>query len=127
MRRPLYVIPVSAVLAMALLGFLRGSVAAGAGAGNAANGKALYAKVKCDICHGKQGKGDGPAAKSLKPPPTNFSDVKIMCKISDKQLSNVIKNGGPAEKKAATMPSFKSKLKDSEINDIVAYLRTLAK
>lgn len=125
MRRPLYVVPVSAVLAMALLGFLRGSVAAGAG--NAANGKALYAKVKCEICHGKEGKGDGPAAKSLKPPPTNFSDVKLMCKMSDKQLSNVIKNGGPAEKKAATMPSYKSKLKDSEINDIVAYLRTLAK
>lgn len=34
-------------------------------------GKASYAK-NCVACHGKGGEGDGPAARSLKPPPENL-------------------------------------------------------
>ena len=107
--------------------FIASSGLTAAAKGNAAKGKKLYAQTKCQVCHGVNGKGDGPAAKSLKPPPTNFADAKRMSKRTDKQLFNVLKNGGPAEKLAATMPAYKDKLKDAEINDVVTHLRTLAK
>lgn len=37
-----------------------------------ASGKDMYLQY-CAACHGKEGKGDGPAAKALKVPPTNLS------------------------------------------------------
>ena len=38
-----------------------------------ARGERLYAQ-ECATCHGPSGKGDGPGARSLRPPPRNFSD-----------------------------------------------------
>lgn len=39
-----------------------------------ARGAALYAE-QCASCHGADGKGDGPSAKGLEPPPIAFTDV----------------------------------------------------
>jgi FtsP/CotA-like multicopper oxidase with cupredoxin domain len=36
-------------------------------------GQKLY-QQHCVVCHGKEGRGDGPAAKSMDPPPANFLD-----------------------------------------------------
>ena len=37
-------------------------------------GSVLYATNGCAACHGQEGRGDGPIAKTLKPPPRNFRD-----------------------------------------------------
>jgi len=39
---------------------------------SAASGEEMY-KSYCAACHGKDGKGDGPAASALKTPPANLS------------------------------------------------------
>lgn len=39
-----------------------------------AKGKTLY-ETMCSTCHGTDGKGDGPAGLTLKPPPRNFHDL----------------------------------------------------
>jgi mono/diheme cytochrome c family protein len=94
--------------------------------GNAAKGKALFDQ-NCVTCHGPKGKGDGPAAAALKPKPQNLSDKATMGKLKNQDIAKVIKNGGAAAGKSPLMPPFGGSLKDSDIQDVVAYIRTLAK
>jgi len=94
------------------------------------NGDPKAGKIKYDAscvgCHGATGKGDGAAAAALNPKPGDFTDGKTMISLSDKYLFNIIKNGGVAEKKSPLMPAG-PKLKDQEVWDMVAYIRSLAK
>lgn len=92
--------------------------------GNADNGKSLFA-AKCVTCHGSAGKGDGAAAASLTPKPRNLTDGAYMKTLSDQHLTDVLKKGGAAVGKSPLMPA--SGLKDEEISDMVAFLRTLSK
>ncbi len=39
-----------------------------------AAGQRLYAANGCGTCHGMSGRGDGPVAKTLNPPPRDFRD-----------------------------------------------------
>ena len=88
-------------------------------------GKAKY-DVNCAGCHGKTGKGDGPAAAAINPKPQDHTDGKIMNALSDQYLFDIIKKGGAAVKKAPIMPANEKKLSDQEIWDVVAYIRSLA-
>jgi mono/diheme cytochrome c family protein len=47
--------------------------------GKAADGQGLF-KSYCASCHGPVGKGDGPVAKSIKPPP---SDLTVLARRND--------------------------------------------
>jgi mono/diheme cytochrome c family protein len=88
-------------------------------------GKVKY-DVNCAGCHGKTGKGDGPAAAALNPKPQDHTDGKIMNALSDQYLFDIIKKGGVAVKKAPIMPANEKKLSDQEIWDVIAYIRSLA-
>jgi mono/diheme cytochrome c family protein len=74
-------------------------------------------KVQCSMCHGSKGKGDGPVAAMHTPRPSNFTDAKLMEKVSDDSLAKVISLGRNA------MPAFKKMLTEEEIRDVVAYVR----
>ncbi len=102
------------------------SIAFAAAPGDAAKGKEIYGK-SCVGCHGPAGKGDGPAASALNPKPTNLADKAAMSKLDDAALTNVIAKGGVAVGKSPIMPSFNTQLKDQDIKDVVAYIRSLAK
>ena len=88
-------------------------------------GKAKY-DANCVGCHGATGKGDGAAAAALTPKPQDHTDGNTMNALSDKDLFDIIKDGGAAVKKAAFMPASNKKLTDQEIWDMVAYIRSLA-
>lgn len=94
--------------------------------GNADKGKALFAR-QCASCHGSGGKGDGAAAAALNPKPTNLTDKTYMAGLKDEQLIEVIKKGGGAVGKSPLMPPFGAALKDQDVRDVVAFLRSLAK
>lgn len=81
----------------------------------------------CVKCHGPGGKGDGPAAATLSTSPRNFTDCAAMAKISDDTMFNVIKNGGAAAGLSKDMQAWSSGFEDSEIHDLVAYVRTFCK
>jgi len=56
-------------------------------------GKNLYDN-KCQICHGADGKGNGPAASSFNPRPVNLTDSKFwQQKDIDKTITNTIEHG----------------------------------
>ncbi|RMF93832.1 MAG: cytochrome c [Nitrospinota bacterium] len=93
--------------------------------GNAEAGKKIYQQF-CASCHGASGRGDGPAAAALNPKPRNFTDKELMSQKSDERLFNVIKKGGAANGLSPVMPPWGASLKDSQIWDLIAYIRTLA-
>ena len=86
-------------------------------------GKSIYA-ANCTACHGESGKGDGPGAGVLKPPPRDHTDYAYMSTLTDKQIADVIKMGG-AIKGRPLMPSHPQIL-GPDMDALVAYIRTLS-
>lgn len=95
--------------------------------GDAASGKAVFEK-KCALCHGSEGKGDGPGAPTLDPKPRDFTKglYKIRTTASgqpptDTDLFRVITEGMIG----TSMPGWKV-LPEKDRWDLVAYLKTFA-
>ena len=79
-------------------------------------GRQLF-KQNCIVCHGAEGRGDGPAAASLKPQP---ADLAFMAgHHPDGDLAWKIANGRGA------MPAWKGRLSDDQIWLLVNYIKTL--
>jgi len=93
-------------------------------AADAEQGKKLYGQF-CASCHGQSGKGDGPAAAALNPKPRDHTNKEYMSKMSDEEMMKVIKNGGASVGKSPLMPPWGASLKDEQIQDVMAYIRTL--
>ena len=66
------------------------------------------------------------AAAAMNPKPTNLADKAAMSKLDDVALTNAIVKGGAANGKSPLMPGF-TQLKDQEVKDLVAYIRSIAK
>lgn len=88
-------------------------------------GKATYTRY-CATCHGDTGQADGPGAEALpiKPPP--FTDGRLMNPLPDAFLFQVISRGAGSVGLAPQMPAFQPPLTDSQIRDVIAYVRTMA-
>jgi len=57
-------------------------------------GKSLYAANGCGTCHGLIGRGDGPIAKTLSPPPRDFRDARAFKNGTDPaSVANTIATG----------------------------------
>lgn len=87
--------------------------------GNPDKGKPLFL-ARCSFCHGPTGKGDGPAGAALKPAPTNFTAPDYWKAANPDRLRGILKSGKPGT------PMPPSQLSPEEIEDVLAYLRTLA-
>lgn len=118
------------VVSLALTAFLAPAAFAG---GNAAAGKKLF-DTYCWTCHGKDGKGDGPAGAALNPPPQNFvkADFRLDPNKDGKKgetadLEMVIKNGAGAYGGNPAMAPWGSQFSKQQIQDLIAYIRTFHK
>ena len=90
-------------------------LSASAGAQNA--GETVY-KAKCASCHGADGKGATPAGKATKARDFCSDDVK---KETDEEWTGIIFKG------KNKMPAYDKKLSESEVKEVVAYIRSLCK
>ena len=80
-------------------------------------GGKIYMKL-CWSCHGKTGKGDGPAGAALVPAPASYMDDQVQAQ-SDGALYWKITHGRGA------MVSYKSLLSDQQRWMLVNYIRDL--
>ncbi len=82
-------------------------------------GKRLY-RAHCAVCHGPEGRGDGPAALSLTPRP---ADLRRTARMPDALLFSRITEGLPG----TAMPAFRDVLTEEERWHVVNYLRRLVR
>lgn len=95
-------------------------------AGDAVKGKATF-QQSCSTCHGDTGKGDGAAGAALNPKPKNLSDKAFNASLKNDYLVKLLKEGGQGVGKSPLMPRFGNSLKGSDVEDVIAYIRSLAK
>jgi mono/diheme cytochrome c family protein len=102
-------------------------------AADLAKGKETF-KMYCETCHGASGKGDGPGAAGLQPPPRDFTkgefkfDADKNGKVGeDADLKLVIKKGPGAFGGAAFMPAWEGAIADADIDNLIAVIRSLKK
>lgn len=84
----------------------------------AQNDTAGVYKSKCAACHGADGKGNTAVAKTLGV--RDFASPEVQ-KETDADLSTILAKG------KNKMPGYEKQLKESQIKDLVAYIRELAK
>ncbi|HTS37029.1 MAG TPA: cytochrome c [Candidatus Solibacter sp.] len=97
---------------VSVVALLLGGVVGLSSVAQAQDAAATY-KAKCAMCHGADGKGGKMGTRDF-----GSADVKAE---TDAQLTDIITKG------KGKMPAYDGKLKEAEIKDLVAYIRTLAK
>lgn len=77
-------------------------------------------KERCVLCHGDNGKGDGPGGAALNPKPRDWTDKAYMNAMTDDQLYDVIYNG------KGSMPAWGKTgiLTETEIRSAIMKVRT---
>jgi cytochrome c6 len=98
---------------MSLVALLAGGLMMVCSSSAVAQDAAATYKAKCAMCHGADGKGGKMGTRDFASP-----EVKGE---TDAQLTEIITKG------KGKMPSYDGKLKDTEIKDLVTYIRGLAK
>ena len=92
-----------------------------------ARGEKTY-RHYCQICHGKEGKGDGvnsgPLLETLKIQPQDFTDPKFK-KTKEDRLLDAVREGGLVNGKSVMMPAWGHTLNDRQIRDVIAFVRSL--
>jgi mono/diheme cytochrome c family protein len=101
-------------------------VGAQAHAGDAEAGKAKFQQF-CATCHGATGGGDGPASAALRPKPRSLKDAEWQATVDDDYLKKVIAEGGAAVGLSPMMTPWGHALKGDDLENVVAFVRSLAK
>lgn len=78
-------------------------------------------RTNCILCHGVKGDGNGRAAELYDPPPADLTRSDK----NDQYKRMIITMGGAAMGRSAVMPVWGEQLEPAEIDDVVAYLRTI--
>lgn len=106
-------------LLLMLPGIMTILVVGAVGASSPEQGRTIY-EARCAVCHGSQGRGDGPEAPFLSPRPASLISAGTSAK-SDVDLLAVITNGKPR----TAMPAWKDSLTEEQRQDVLAYIHTL--
>lgn len=89
-------------------------------------GKDIY-NTFCWVCHGHDGRGDGPAAAHLPGnKPRNFTSAKFVIKGNEKKIAHTITVGAAKSIHGSEyMLAWGTRLSPQQIQDVLAYIETL--
>jgi len=87
-------------------------------AGETKTGTAIYQEY-CSVCHGDRGDGKGRAQGSLVPPPRDFTTPRAAVDLTLPRMLASVRDGRPS----TAMTGWKHQLSDTEIEEVVAYIR----
>jgi mono/diheme cytochrome c family protein len=88
-----------------------------------AHGRAIH-DVRCAVCHGSQGAGDGPAAAGLALKPASFGDARMVAEMSPVYWFWRLSEGALAEpfrSLGSVMPAWKDQLSVDDRWAVIAY------
>jgi len=80
----------------------------------------------CAGCHGPEGKGDGISGQNLPIRPQDLTVGAQLNPLPDSFLFDVIAHGAQSVGLSSLMPGFKPYLSDLQIEELIAFVRTLA-
>jgi cytochrome c551/c552 len=84
-------------------------------------------QMRCAICHGQSGKGDGPGAASLDPKPRDYTNKEWQASVTDEDLRKIIVGGGQSVGKSPIMPPNPDLGQKPEVlSGIIAIIRGFA-
>ncbi len=84
-------------------------------------GRDLYAEA-CGSCHGADGRGDGPAARGLDPPPSDFTDRERMLALSPAGLYATVTYGV----EGTAMAGYADRFDAASRHDLAFFVGSLA-
>ena len=82
-------------------------------------------KLYCAQCHGVKGNGAGINKADMSVAPRNHTSTAEMSRLKDSDIYDAIASGGTAVGKSTLMPPWSGVMTDTEIKEMVAYLREL--
>src|SRR6476659_4985783 len=92
---------------------------------DAQEGEKIF-QTRCFVCHGREGKGDGPAATGLGATVRDLTSAAWQQATTDETIRSVIRNGAQAVGGSAAMPPNPD-LSDSQVRSLTRYIRELRK
>jgi mono/diheme cytochrome c family protein len=89
-----------------------------------ARGRQLYELHGCNQCHGPEGRGDGPIADHLQPPPRDFHDrQQFRHGYQVAQIESTIRRGIVTDRRL--MPAY-GHLTAGDLTSLAVYIRSLS-
>jgi len=127
MNGSIFVFATKIGLIVALIG-LAASISAAAAEDTVNLGVRIFA-ANCARCHGRSGKGDGPDLVKLQSAvsPDDWTDKESNQDLTDSFIISMITKGGKANGKSRIMPAFGDKLSMQQVQDLLAFIRSLPK
>lgn len=93
-----------------------------AGAADPKRGNEVYQQY-CSGCHGPEGRGS--KKSGFMPRPKNLTMKGYTDQLPDEYLFTVISKGGVSVNKSEYMPAFEGTLQKEDIENLIAFIRTL--
>lgn len=88
-------------------------------------GRDIYTST-CWVCHGLNGKGDGPAAAGMQPKPRDFTARDFSVAGREERIYRTISEGAAKSFHGSeSMIAWKGSLTPQQIRDVMAYIGTL--
>jgi mono/diheme cytochrome c family protein len=81
-------------------------------------------QTRCFVCHGREGRGNGPASTGLGATVRDLTDPSWQDSTSDQTIDSVIRNGAQAVGGSVAMVPNRD-LSDAQIQSLVLYIRRL--